>query len=96
MTMITNAVQARYRGGFMSVNAALQQAASGIANIVAGCFISVDAAGHLVGFHLAGYAAVGFFLLTVGCAAALRSAAPHVSAPATRPAVGAAPTKAAI
>src|SRR5688572_16049736 len=28
MTMITNAVEARYRGGFMSVNAAVQQAAS--------------------------------------------------------------------
>jgi len=31
MAMVTNAVAARYRGGFMSVNAALQQAASGIA-----------------------------------------------------------------
>ena len=31
MTMVTNAVEARYRGGFMSLNAAHQQAASGLA-----------------------------------------------------------------
>ena len=82
MTMVTNAVEARYRGGFMSVNSALQQAASGLANVLAGFFVTSDAAGHLVGFPLLGYVSIGFFVLTVLLAAELRAAAPHVSAPA--------------
>ncbi len=81
MTMITNAVDARYRGGFMSVNAALQQAASGGANIVAGLFITRGPGGHLGGMPTLGYVSVGFFALTVFLAAGLRAAAPHVSAP---------------
>jgi predicted MFS family arabinose efflux permease len=81
MTMITNAVEARYRGGFMSVNAALQQAASGCANVIAGFFVTSDSAGHLVGYPVLGYVSAGFFVLTVVCAAQLRSAAPHVSTP---------------
>jgi hypothetical protein len=81
MTMVTNAVEARYRGGFMSVNAALQQAASGMANVIAGVFVTTDTAGHLLGYPLLGYAAIGFFILTVLLAAELRAAAPHVSAP---------------
>lgn len=83
MAMVTNAVAARYRGGFMSVNAALQQAASGFGNIIAGIFVTRDAAGRLIGYPLLGYAAIGFFILTYLCAAELRDAAPHVSAPAT-------------
>jgi MFS transporter, DHA1 family, inner membrane transport protein len=81
MTMITNAVSARYRGGFMSVAAALQQAASGVATITAGMFITLEPSGHLAGFPVLGYVAVGFFLLTVLLAAQLRAAAPHVSRP---------------
>jgi predicted MFS family arabinose efflux permease len=81
MAMVTNAVEARYRGGFMSVNAALQQAASGLANIIAGVFVTSDPTGHLVGYPTLGYVAIGFFVLTVLCAAELRAAAPHVSAP---------------
>jgi len=82
MTMITNAVEARYRGGFMSVNAALQQAASGLANVLAGFFVTRDAAGHLIGYPVLGYVSIGFFVLTVLCAVELRAAAPHVSTPA--------------
>lgn len=86
MTMITNAVEARYRGGFMSVNAALQQASSSGANLIAGLFVTSDPAGHLVGFPVLGYVSVAFFALTVLCAAELRSAAPHVSMPEKKPA----------
>jgi DHA1 family inner membrane transport protein len=82
MAMVTNAVDARYRGGFMSINSALQQAASGLANVIAGIFVTNDAAGRLVGYPMLGYAAIGFFVLTVLLAAELRDAAPHVSAPA--------------
>jgi predicted MFS family arabinose efflux permease len=82
MTMVTNAVEARYRGGFMSLNAALQQAASGLANVAAGLFVTTDPAGHLIGYPRLGYVSVGFFFLAVLCAAELRRAAPHVAIPA--------------
>ena len=94
MTMITNAVEARYRGGFMSVNAALQQAASAAASVLAGQFITRAPDGHLVGMPTLGYVSIGFFVLTVVLAAELRSAAPHVAAPA-KPTLSPAPTEAA-
>ncbi|MBL9217658.1 MAG: MFS transporter [Opitutaceae bacterium] len=79
MTMITNAVDARYRGGFMSVNAALQQAASGCSSMLAGLFVTRTAAGQLAGLPLLGYVSAGFFGLAVLLAFALRAAAPHVA-----------------
>ena len=84
MTMVTNAVEARYRGGFMAVNAALQQAASAFANVLAGVFVTSDASGHLLGYPVLGYVAVGFFAATVLLAAGLRRAAPHVALPGQR------------
>ncbi len=84
MTMVTNAVVARYRGGFMSVNAALQQAASGCSSMLAGLFITRDATGHLAGLPLLGYVSAGFFGLTVLLAFELRAAAPHVATPAPK------------
>ena len=84
LTMITNAVESRYRGGFMSVNSALQQATVGAANVLAGIFVTRDAAGRLAGLPWVGYIAVAFFILTVLLAAELRAAAPHVAAPAPR------------
>jgi hypothetical protein len=74
-----NAVQARYRGGFMSVNSAVQQAASGLASLLAGAFITTRADGHLLGYGNLGFVSVGFFILTVYFAARLRHAAPHVA-----------------
>lgn len=79
MTMITNAVDARYRGGFMSVNAALQQAASAGASIMAGDIITRTPSGRLEGMPLLSYASITFFVLTVILAARLRAAAPHVA-----------------
>lgn len=79
MAMVTNAVEARYRGGFMSVNSALQQAASGLGNVLAGVFITTGPGGHLLGYPKLGLVSVGFFVLTVFFAARLRTAAPHVS-----------------
>jgi len=91
MAMITNAVEARYRGGFMSVNAALQQAASALANVIAGIFVTSAPNGELRGMEMVGYVSIAFFLLTVLTAAELRHAAPHVSAP--HPAGSAVPTE---
>ena len=82
MTMVTNAVEARYRGGFMSVNAALQQAASAGATALSGEFVTLTPDGRLAGMPTLGYVAAGFFVLTVLLAAELRAAAPHVSNPA--------------
>ncbi len=85
MTMVTNAVEARYRGGFMSVSTALQQGASAGATVLAGVFVTKAPDGHLIGMPTLGYAAVGFFMLTVFLAAQLRAAAPHVAIPAPKP-----------
>lgn len=79
MAMITNAVDARYRGGFMSVNSAVQQASGGLANLTAGLIITQDATGRLVGYPRVGMVAGIAFVLTVAFAAWLRSAAPHAA-----------------
>lgn len=82
MTMVSNAVEARYRGGFMSVNSAIQQASSGLANIVAGTLITREAVtGRLAGYPRVGWLAVSAFILTVVLAWRLRSSAPHASRP---------------
>ena len=93
MTMVTNAVEARYRGGFMSVNAALQQAASAGANVLAGHFVTQGPGGQLRGLPTLGYVAVGFFILTVLCAAELRALAPHVALPGGKPPAPAPPAE---
>jgi len=79
MAMITNAVEARYRGGFMSVNSAVQQASGGLANLTAGLLITHDTAGRLVGYPRVGIVAGIAFVLTVVLAAWLRAAAPHAA-----------------
>lgn len=81
MAMVTNAVDARYRGGFMSVNAAIQQASSGLANIGAGLMVVRAGDGRLQGYSRVGAVAVLFFWLTFFLAARLRAAAPHASMP---------------
>ena len=77
--MLTNAVESRYRGGFMSVNSAIQQAAGGAANLVAGMLITRGAGGHLVGYPRVGLLALVCFGLTIVCGAWLRAAAPHAA-----------------
>ncbi len=79
MAMITNAVDARYRGGFMSVNSAVQQASGALANITAGLIITQNAAGQLIGYPRVGFVAGVAFVLTVVLAAWLRAAAPYAA-----------------
>lgn len=83
-TLVANSIEPRFRGGFMSLNSAVQQGASAAANLVAGAVVTRDAAGHLVGYARVGWLAVGGFLLTLFLAHRLRAAAPHaaVNAPA--------------
>ncbi|MBI2813898.1 MAG: MFS transporter [Opitutae bacterium] len=87
MTMITNAVEARYRGGFMSIISALQLASNAVASILAGWFVTRDSAGHLLGLPMVSYVAVGFLILTLLFAYQLRAAAPHVAGPPKKAAV---------
>ena len=82
MAMITNAVGPRYRGGFMSVNSAVQQASSGLANLTAGLLVHADSQGRLVGYPRVGVLSVLCFGLTLLLASRLRAAAPHASKPA--------------
>ncbi len=63
MAMVTNSVQAQYRGGFMSLNSAIQQFASGLASLLAGAIIVSGTGGRLE--H---YGTVG--LIGAGCVAA--------------------------
>ncbi|HYP16720.1 MAG TPA: MFS transporter [Opitutus sp.] len=81
MAMVTNAVGPRYRGGFMSVNSATQQAANGLANLTAGLLVTADASGRLIGYPRAGLVAIACFWLTFFFARRLRSLAPHASRP---------------
>jgi hypothetical protein len=91
MALTSNAVEARYRGGFMSVNSAVQQAASGLANLTAGALVTREAvSGRLIGYPLVGWVAVGAFLLTLGLAWRLRAAAPHAAQPGRHPSAPAA------
>jgi DHA1 family inner membrane transport protein len=79
MAMITNSVEARYRGGFMALISAIQQGAAGIANVIAGTLITADASGKLVGYNHAGYVSLTAFILTVWLAARLRAIAPFAA-----------------
>lgn len=82
MALVGNAIEARYRGGFMSVNAAIQQGAMGLANLTAGLLVTKDpATDRLVGYPRAGFVAVGAFALTFFLAARLRALAPHAARP---------------
>lgn len=81
MAMISNAVEARFRGGFMSVNSAIQQLASGLANLTAGLLVTSDASGRLVGYPNVGYISLAAFAGTVALAWWLRAAVPHAAKP---------------
>ena len=87
MAMITNAVEARYRGGFMSVISAIQQGAAGLANVIAGFLITADASGKLVGYNHAGYVSLAAFGLTIWLAARLRAIAPFAAKDPAHPQV---------
>jgi MFS family permease len=78
-TLVANAVAPRFRGGFMSLNSAVQQGASALANLVGGALVTRDAAGQLLGYGRVGWLATGAFLVTLVLAHRLRAAAPHAA-----------------
>ena len=65
MAMITNSVEGRYRGGFMSVNSALQQFASGLATILAAAVIARAPDGRLLHYGVVGLLGAGSILISL-------------------------------
>jgi len=78
-TLVANAIEPRFRGGFMSLNSAVQQGGSALANLLGGLLIARDAAGRLTGYGRVGWVSVLAFVLTLILAHRLRAAAPHAA-----------------
>ena len=74
MAMVTNSVESRHRGGFMSLNSALQQFAYGLASLVAGSIIVSGADGRLEHYDIAGYVGVGCVAASILLARKLKAA----------------------
>jgi len=61
MAMMTASIEARHRGGFMSVNSSVQQLAAGLAAWISGLILGQSATGQITHFQITG-------LLSVFCA----------------------------
>ena len=72
--MITASVIPRQRGGFMSLNSALQQLGGGLAVSVAAWIVDQDAAGHILHYGTIGWLSVGLIGITLVLAGRLRVA----------------------
>lgn len=81
MALITNSVEARYRGGFMSVNSAVQQAANSLGSTIAGWMLSTGVDGRMEGYGNVGLLSATFMILTFVMAWRLRQIAPHAAIP---------------
>ena len=64
MAMVSQVVEARIRGTFMSLIGSVQMLASGIASVVAGAIVTIGADGKMQHYNLVGYGAVICGLLT--------------------------------
>jgi predicted MFS family arabinose efflux permease len=64
MAMMTGAVEARYRGGFMSINASVQQLSVGAASLATGQILGVNDKGEITRFWINGLISVACVL---GC-----------------------------
>ncbi|HEY6896608.1 MAG TPA: MFS transporter [Rhodocyclaceae bacterium] len=65
MAIVTSAAQPQLRGTFLSINAAVQQFASGLAAFVGGLIIGTNAAGEIVRYNWAGYLATAATLAAI-------------------------------
>ena len=65
MAIITSAAEPKLRGTFMSLNACMQQLASGLASSLAGFIVSQNASGQIVGYNRVGYIALLANLLAI-------------------------------
>jgi predicted MFS family arabinose efflux permease len=92
MAMITASTTPQKRGSFMSLNAAVQHLASGLATAVGGALLTQPDGAPIAGFPLLGVLACGATILTVWLAARLRPAVGGDLAPDAFAGPGAAPT----
>jgi predicted MFS family arabinose efflux permease len=75
--ILTAAVPARLRGGFMSLNSALQQLAIGLMGITGGFVITNDKLTHeLHNYEMLGYLGVGFTIVSIWIASKVKVEAP--------------------
>jgi predicted MFS family arabinose efflux permease len=68
MALVISSVEPRLRGGFMSINSAIQQLGLGAASLLAGTIIGHGAGGTLTRYWLVGFIAVGATLLAISLA----------------------------
>jgi predicted MFS family arabinose efflux permease len=72
MAMITSSTTPRYRGSFMSVISSVQHLASGLASLLAGCFLGEAADGSMTGYGTVGIIAAVASVASVAWAGQLR------------------------
>ncbi len=65
MAILSTSVEPRHRGGFMSVNSAVQQLSGGLATALAGALVSRGESGRLEGYGYAGWLSVACVALSV-------------------------------
>ena len=65
ITLVTSTVDPRHRGGFMSVNTACQQLASGFASLTAAMILTTGPGGAIVGYGTVGWVGVAGLLISV-------------------------------
>ncbi|MCB9186782.1 MAG: MFS transporter [Flavobacteriales bacterium] len=73
MTMITSSVRPERRGGFMSINSAIQQLGAGTASYVAGVIVVKTASGEYQDYDLVGYLAITASIIAILIASRLRA-----------------------
>lgn len=65
MAIISSAAQPKLRGTFMSLNATVQSVAMGLATMLSGFIVTVDASGKITGYPLVGYVAIAASVLAI-------------------------------
>lgn len=74
MAMVTNSAESRHRGGFMSINSAVQQFASGLGALIAGTIIATSPDGRLQHYGAIGWMGAAFILVSLYIAGKLKPA----------------------
>ena len=72
MALLTSSASPQHRGGFMSLNSAIQQMALGASSFIGGLIITKTASGQLAHYDLAGYVAICSALISVPLARRLK------------------------
>jgi DHA1 family inner membrane transport protein len=73
MAMMTGTVEARYRGGFMSINSAVQQLSMGITSWFSGLIIGQAANGEMTNFYINGMISIACIYICIYLARFLKA-----------------------